>query len=1144
MKTLTSLFSTVANCLWWAGVFLACRVAVWLAAKPAWWTIPLALAAGAAWLAFRALGRKHDAWREEQAPFSVAVPAAVPAVRAPASARARLRRAWQQGRALRAGNRFRPAPPLYLFLNLTPGAAASPLELGDAFGQDALARTDDFTWRRAPDAAWIDCPDALLRNDGGGWGAFADIAGEAEIAGVVVALDAARLAAADHAAAPMLRQRLEALQRGQKRPLPVYLVVDNIDRLYGLRSLVSRVDPGRLADPLGDIRDQARENSPAFFRRVLADSAALLERLGRSAIASAPAALLAREELLRLEEPLVRFCRQVFLKGSSHGGQNAGSGRHLPWIRGLFLAASAPGGGDAVPPVLARLESFADIHRDIRETLPVQPWFLHSALRDAIPADAGAAREAGSPGGRSAYPAYAAGLIAGALALSLLLTWSFLENRTILLSARGRAAPPETAESLESYRELAAATRLRADGLRPPRFGMTEARDLAGVLQRRYTDSYFDLKTIPSIEHVQDAALAAAESGSPAEIGNALLLLAVAREGIARNLDASGGEPTEQTRFLHALVASLRLAAPADMRQLETYFAWAGKQDWMPETRDALEAFERYLVDNAAGGDVASWLSEWVGGLPGLRAVDASRVWEAPLADNSASIIAPEWTREGYAIARGLLDAVSCGSGNQDAWREKREAALERYRTRALERWRGAAAALWSKFRRRIPDGEVQAMLRAAVRGDDPASRFLSLLRHHLMYMFDAAGPGDNPDAIWLFLHDALAGADAADEANGGLASRIAHAVRGLGDDDNLDRWSRQLGLAAGGDDLPAREAWSRWRGAVRRYGMAAEAPADNFTAVREHFRAGETGSSGAPATDPLLEAGREAEFLHRHLREKAGSAAWDSLSPLAMHDYLRYLATRAAALHLDALWREEVYNPAHLAAGDDADRLDKLAAAGGALEKFLAGPARGFWHWDGTGLANARWRRLPFMFDDVFLDFCRTAMREERPRPPEALELPLTVRAVDVDREAKERPVTVEFALRSGREKQSVFFSNYRISEPLIWRPGRETSAEIRVYFPSVEAVAEFRGKVGLGNFVSALSAGELHLDAGLFPEAEPALRRMGVNRIVVKASVENGGQVLEYLNEKPFTLPRSVITPGPAGAGDAVLGVANGPY
>ncbi len=1125
MKTIHALLATMTNFLWWAGVFAACRIAVWMAARPAWWTIPAALAVGTAWLGVKAAQRTRSgrgtAGRETGGVSESGL-------------RARMAAAWNRGTPLRAGRPFEEAPPLYLFFDLAQNGSAPTLELADASDQDTAAFGDEFTWHRGPGAVWIDYPAPHLRNDGGRWAMFAEQAARARFAGAAITLDAARLAMNDMSGAAVLRSRLESLRKTRSGALPVYLVLDNIDRLYGLRSLASRLDPERVPAPVGDFRDPSKEKSPAFFRRVLAGAAARIEAQGGAEAQSRtrpdPASLLAPAELARLEEPLTRFCRQVFHAGKS-GGKNGLNG-DAPWIRGLFLAASAPGGGDQTPPALARLSAFAPAH----EPFPVQPWFLRDLFRDAVPADAGDARMAqGGVSGRFAnrlFPAQAAAALAGGLILSLFVTWSFLENRSVLLSARGRAAAPATADSLEEYRELAAGTRLRADGWTLPRFGMTEAEDLASELQKRYTESYFDLKTVPGVERVQDAALAAVENGSPPAIGNALLLLAVARDGIVRALGEDGNDG--QTQLLRALANSLRLITPGDARQLETYFAWAGRRDWMPETAAKLAEFEKYVVDNAMGGDLG-WLPEWVGALPGLRAVDTSRVWSVPLADDRLSLVAPAWTREGYAVAKGLLDAVAYGGGDPEAWRARREAFLSAYRAKALERWRIAAAVLWSKFRRRVSDGEVHALIGQAARGDDPASRFASLLRHHLLPMFEDDPAGSDPDVAWLFLRERLelsrfdrkeAGGAA---GQGGFANRFVGAVREWGSDESLDRWSRKFGLAEGGDNAGAAASAGRWREALRRFGAAASSPEENFAMIRAHFRASRNGAD-VSSFDPLFQAGREAALLHGYLRDRAGSAAWDGLSPLAVYDYIRYLSTRQAALHLDALWREDVYDPAHLAPGSDGDRLERVAEGGGALERFLTGTAAGFWSWDGEGLTNAEWSRLPFMFDPSFLDFCRKALREKRPGRPDRLELPFRVWAVDVDRDAVERPVRVEFVLASGGGEQVVAFNNFRIEETLVWNMDADATAEMRVVFPSVTATVGFGGKGGLRNFVSAFRVGEARFEAGLFGDKEAVLRRLGVSRVTVRARVENGDEVAGYAREESVALPRSVIVPGAA--------------
>jgi hypothetical protein len=159
MKTLHAVLTTVTNCLWWAGVFLACRIAVWLAAKPAWWTIPAALAAGTVWLGIRAAANRTRSGHGDAGTDALADP----------GLRTRMAAAWKHGSSLLAGSPFKSAHPLYLFFDLTRNDSTPVLELGDASDSDTADFGDEFTWYRGPGAVWIDYPAAHVRNDGGRW---------------------------------------------------------------------------------------------------------------------------------------------------------------------------------------------------------------------------------------------------------------------------------------------------------------------------------------------------------------------------------------------------------------------------------------------------------------------------------------------------------------------------------------------------------------------------------------------------------------------------------------------------------------------------------------------------------------------------------------------------------------------------------------------------------------------------------------------------------------------------------------------------------------------------------------------------------------------------------------------------------------
>ncbi|MCD8141607.1 MAG: hypothetical protein LUE17_17880 [Planctomycetaceae bacterium] len=625
MKTVRWFFASSVVVCGWILLFAACRLAAWALGRPAWWTIPLALVVGVGWIA---CGMFRESLRDRRAEALEKTPA-------DPRQTARMRQAWARGRSLRRNGLLAGPTPWYLCLEHSPTTSGGLLDNMDAADRHC-DEGGEFAWRRGPHALWLDYPDAWDGDDSR-WDAFVRLlkTRDASLTGIALVLEADHLLLDDPAAVREctrpLRRRLDRLCDGRRGVIPVYVVLNRLDCLYGMRSLVAGLDSTRLTRPLGAVR-RDRESPEELARRVIDQ--------GEDELGALPppceAAVLAPAELARLREPLAHWCSHLFVGD-------------LTMLRGVYLASSAPGGG-TIPPRMVAYPTF----RELREDPPLGgSWFLRTLLREGIPGDARpACRAAGVR--RPGLSGTLAGLVAGSLVLCTLLTWSFWENRSILLSARDRAAPPTSADALEPFLDLAVHTRLRAAGWRLPRFGMREAERLADELTARFTESYFDLKTVPGIDHVQEAALAAGESSDPREIGNALLLLAATREGISHTLDRPGN-PGENRLFLHALIDALRLAGPGDMRQLQTYFDWAEKQEWMPETRDALVAFEKYIIDTACGGDL-SWLPVWIESLPGLAGVDVARVWSPTLAPPYR--ICGAWTAEGYRIAEGLLRAV------------------------------------------------------------------------------------------------------------------------------------------------------------------------------------------------------------------------------------------------------------------------------------------------------------------------------------------------------------------------------------------------------------------------------------------------------------------------------------------------------
>ena len=1121
LKMLRTTGRILISACWWAVVFAVCRAAVWRWEYPAWWTLPAGLAVGLSWVCLTALyGRaRRDPGGDERL--------------APADPRleARMLRAWRSGRAL--WRRSRPdllgrggRRPWHICLSLGGNGDDDPLAC-DGLSFAETAGGGELSWRLGEAALWLGVSTGedgeRIRPAFGR--VFGRERGDAVPRAVAAVLDAERLLNAGPAAlrddARLLRDMLGDMRRETGVAVAVHLIVNRLDRLYGLRSLVPLLDPARLPAPLGSPLGGNGPASRAEIDRILADAAGSLVA-GMAPGRPPVTALQAGPEILRLGKPLAAFCGLAF---------EGGAGPH-----GIYLG-SAGAAGRTLPSSLSGLSGF----RECPEPLPDgASWFLHDLVEHGLPAArADATGTAAVPTGFGRLrPAFAA-LTASALIACSLLTWTFLDSRTILLSAAGRAKAPESAEALADYLLLADDPGMNGAGWHPPRFGMNEAGDLAAELRRRYVESYFDLKAVPGMEALQDRALAAAGSRDPEEIGDALLLLAAMRGGISRSLEEPDRN-ADGAKLLNALLVARHLASPGEVRQLETFFAWAGKQDWMPEARDALAEFEGHVLERAEAEGI-DWLPGWIGSLPGLEPADASRVWE-PVAlsrdERQTLLVDAAWTAEGYRIASGFLDAVAGGSGDDARWRRKRGELLAAYRRSALGKWRETAERLWVVRRGAFPDGDVRALVRNACRRQDPASRFTALLRANLLPMF--AGDDDEPDIVWLRLLDRLEkipspGGPRESGASPELAARFAGLVRDMASDDGMTALAHEFGLGSGGRRYGVLECWLEMRDALRMAGLAAETPGDNLEAVRRHFLGwNDPGADPVAAGDAYAAVERTSRYLHDRLREMAGSAAWDGVSPLASYRHFRRLAVRQAALQLDARWRAEVYGPALLEPGDGNA---KLRAAQLLTSAFLSTHGRGFWRHANGRIVNAEWDGVAFAFSSEFLAGCSEAAQNRIAVLPNQYELPLRIDALNVDSSARERPERLEIVVESAgglskpgtrepeKTTQRITFRNYRTATALRWTRGERTKVALRVVFPSVTAEMHFPGPDGLRKLAALFSGGEFVLAPGDFPAAATALRGLGIRGIVVRGELERAEELVGTWNAPEPLPPDSII-------------------
>lgn len=1015
-------------------------------------------------------------------------------------AAARMRLNWREGvdflRRAPAGR----ALPWFISFGHDGGGRKHLFSLASLSGVSppSRLRRPDFTWHFGRNAGWLDADIGMSPEDGERWRAFTtEFAAHRKrirLSGALLFLDAGRLLSYRDAdirrEAGTIRRRIDDLQRNAGRALPVYVLVNSLDRLYGMRSAVSRLLPESLAEPLGAFRSDRDEHPALFAERALECATRGLAVRLRDGSRPRPdqdaglpepgmaAALQAPVELSRLERPLAALCAEAF-----------GDNPYLPPadLRGIFLGTSDID-GEAVPPL--PLSSRHDFPIEREPEPEADMWFFSGLLQNGIQHDAShaAERSAGS------FQSGVASLLVGLALLCGLLTWSFLDAKKLLGEYAGRASRPERTEDLGAY--LDSTLRLAEANARvlPPRFGMRETVGLEREMRRRYCESYRELRLLPALNRLRDLSETAVASHDPQTVADALRLLAE----LGRGAPHSGAD---------------QAAVPEDAEQLNAYRLWSAGESAANDIDTTLADLERTVLA-AAGGAARG------------RPEKAESRAHGP--DEPGRVV-------GRVSGNGETQAVAWPlDGDGTAWTRSRATGgapanprLAAFRDEALRHWREKAASLWAGRLAAIGDEDLPALIEQAAAGEDPATVLLREISERLLPMFPDSDT--TPEIVWLRTYAALLPPARKQKVSDAPSPGGPHPVAFI--------------QAKGGSEtagISPELAADRLAKAYRDIGLLCASPAANIELVLAKYRnvpkapgriwSGPTAgiSAGEISADPFADARAAAAELAKALRQTSGGAEWSDLSPMASYHYLRYLAIRLAAVNLEEKWRNAVYHSAPMIR---VSRDSKTPSLADLMNGFLA-DASGLWVQDGRTIKNGVWDRIPFMFNRDFLDLCDRAVALGGSDKPKQMAIPFSVDAVLVDADARERPTKVEFLWGGARTRQKVVYRNYSLKTLLEWDMETRREAGIRIHFPSFTVDKLFSGKEGLGDFIRSFERGEYVVDARDFPERRDALAEIGVSRIAIRAQVHDYEEFLLFHDNPEFRLPSRIITEVGAGS------------
>ena len=100
--------------------------------------------------------------------------------------------------------------------------------------------------------------------------------------------------------------------------------------------------------------------------------------------------------------------------------------------------------------------------------------------------------------------------------------------------------------------------------------------------------------------------------------------------------------------------------------------------------------------------------------------------------------------------------------------------------------------------------------------------------------------------------------------------------------------------------------------------------------------------------------------------------------------------------------------------------------------------------------------------------------------------------------------------------EKSTVLESmNFSEQAIFMWRPGHCTRLNLRILFPDFTLQLNYSGTDALPAFIAEASSGSILYDSERFGSEQPALRAMGIDRVIVGYQIEGGDDVLSAREE-----------------------------
>lgn len=1071
---------------------------------------------------------------------------------------ARQRLEWKRGLArLRAAPLERGLPkadalPWFLAFGSATSKKTEVLNgmrvrVGMAGAKDAEEGDPAFRWHFTSQAVWLDISPRLLHG-GEEWRLFlrelTRQQGGRRMGGAAIFLDAPELLAGNADAireeAVLFRSRLDETMRAIGAGLQSYVLVNDVDGLYGMSALTGAMSAEALAAPMGAFNNAPDSEKPEeFVGRTMRE---LVDRLRLAALTN-PRGIDGREraaafqvpsEIDRLKDPLVAVLREIFKENPYQIRLN---------LRGLFLGGI--GRADAaMPSAQAELSSFAPppLPTKCERTL-----FWTDLFEKWLPTDPAPVRPLRE---RRHFRAFVnhAGLsvfLLGTLAINLLNAMSFAEARRVWVIAGGEAQRPNFQAPLRSVITAMMNKALRLEEANAawqlPRMGMNEPLLLERAAKREFCD-FMNAEILPqSINDMKTAVDEAIESRNPESIGGTLLQLNFLQRFISERL---GGRKEGISDFINSLARKNAFFDPEEQKESNYYFSWVEDLGPLNKTLRYIDDLEVHLINTAMGGDLLAWIPAWINRFPEMSPIRLSEAWQPiviPAAEAERGNIPASWTAAGYQRAKDIVKTI-CFDRNRNEIKAKEEEFLEQYRQEALRQWLIAIGDGYTpaQLGPLVPDSVVEELIANFGFNQSPEKQLMNIMSAHLVPIFKGV---PQPVQIRSLLMHIELDENASvlislspGKAESGVSKRVMEIIAPLGAALSSTQKSN-LPMVSGKDDYQVGLfAYRKVIGAFQEIASRAMSIEECFQIVRAEYAgtslppppaggAAAENKDAASTANPFKEVEKGIADIRRYFTAREDVHVWDLLDFSNSYEWLRYLLVRRAAQQAEKMWQSGPYTAARLLPGTPTSNVEQLFASGGIVSNFMLNDMKGLWEHGESGFENAEWQNLPFRFNKNFLDYLAWGSALAGIKTPEKFAFTMAVDSVSVDAGARERPMRVEFLWDTTEAQQRLNYQNYPISRQFEWKPRQEMVIVMRISFPSLQLEKTWSGPKAAFDFITTFRRGAFTWKPQDFPGAEETLARLGVSEIRMRVGMRHQEEAVRFYSQREMPLPYTIV-------------------